>query len=53
VRMHIIKKGVTGTPMSGWEGVLNEKEIQSVHAYIRSLRSSKNEEKHGHGDHSH
>ena len=52
-RMHIIKKGITGTPMSGWEGVLNEKEIQSVHAYIRSLRSPVNKEKHGHSDYTH
>lgn len=52
-RMYIIKKGITGTPMSSWEGVLNEKEIQSVHAYVRSLRSPKSKEKHGHDDHSH
>ncbi len=52
-RMHIIKKGIKDTPMSGWETVLSEKEIQSVHAYIRSLRSPENEEKHGHGDHDH
>lgn len=50
-RMHIIKKGITGTPMSGWEGTLNEKEIQSVHAYIRSLRMHEKNEKHGHDDH--
>lgn len=50
-RMHIIKKGSKDTPMAGWEGVLNEEEIQSVHAYIRSLRSSENEGKQGHGDH--
>lgn len=52
-RMLIIKKGSPGTPMPAWEGVLNEKEILSVHAYIRSLRSSDNKEKHGHGAHSH
>ncbi len=38
-RIHIIKKGIKDTPMSGWESVLNEKEIQSVYAYIRTLRS--------------
>ncbi|GMR06867.1 MAG: hypothetical protein BMS9Abin25_1499 [Gammaproteobacteria bacterium] len=52
-RMQIIKKGSKGTPMAAWEGVLNEKDIQSVHAYIRSLRSPENEEKQGHGDHAH
>lgn len=39
--------------MVAWEGVLNEKEIQSVYAYVRSLRSSENEEKEGHGEHAH
>jgi len=52
-RIYIIKKGSTGTPMSGWEGALNEKEILSVHAYIRSLRKPVNKEKGGHGDHIH
>ena len=52
-RIHIIKKGSVGTPMPSWEGVLSEKEIQSVHAYIRSLRSTGKKEKKGHGNHSH
>lgn len=52
-RIYIIRKGSAGTPMSGWEGVLNEKEILSVHAYIRSLRSTVNKEKNGHSDHTH
>lgn len=39
-RIFIIKKGIPNTPMVGWEGKLDEKEIQSVYAYIRSLRSS-------------
>ncbi|GMQ83722.1 MAG: hypothetical protein BMS9Abin06_0461 [Gammaproteobacteria bacterium] len=54
-RMHIIKKGIKNTPMSGWENVFSENEIQSLHAYVRSLRSTENEEKqkHGHGDHDH
>jgi len=29
-RIYIIKKGSAGTPMSSWEGVLSEKEIQSM-----------------------
>ncbi|GMQ87239.1 MAG: hypothetical protein BMS9Abin08_0438 [Gammaproteobacteria bacterium] len=52
-RMYIIKKGIAGTPMSSWEGVLSEKEIQSAHAYIRSLRGTGNKNKQGHSDHSH
>jgi len=52
-RIYIIKKGSAGTPMPSWEGVLSENEVQSVHAYIRSLRSTEKKEKHGHGNHSH
>jgi len=52
-RMQIIRKGIAGTPMSGWEGTLNAKEIQSVHAYIRSLRSPVKNGEHGHGDGAH
>ncbi|MFV1980315.1 MAG: cytochrome c, partial [Rhodothermia bacterium] len=52
-RIHIIKKGLKDSPMVGWESILSEKEILSVHAYIRSLRSSENEEEHGHGEHEH
>jgi len=29
-RIYIIKKGVKGMPMEGWESALNEKEVQSV-----------------------
>jgi len=50
-RIYIIKKGSAGTPMPSWEGVLSEQEIQSVYAYIRSLRSAENKE--GHSGHSH
>lgn len=49
-RIYIIKKGVKGTPMEGWESALNEKEIQSVYAYVASLRSSENEEEHEHAE---
>ncbi len=44
-RIYIIKKGSTGTPMPSWEDILNENEILSVHAYIRSLRSTGNKKK--------
>ncbi|WP_300669819.1 cytochrome c [Desulfoluna sp.] len=36
-RLHIIKKGIEGTPMAGWENALNEAQLQGVYAYIRSL----------------
>ena len=49
-RIYIIKKGVKGTPMKDWESVLNEKEIQSVYAYVVSLTSSENEEEHEHAE---
>lgn len=39
-RMHIIKNGVEGTPMVGWEKILSENEILSVYTYVRSLRSA-------------
>jgi len=39
-RLHIIKNGVEGTGMVGWESSLKEEEIQAVYAYVRSLRSS-------------
>lgn len=52
-RIQVIKKGIKDTPMSGWENILNEKEIQSVYVYIRALRSPSNGSKHGHSDHHH
>ncbi|VAW53994.1 hypothetical protein MNBD_GAMMA07-1598 [hydrothermal vent metagenome] len=54
-RIYIIKKGIKNTPMSGWENTFNEKEILSLHAYIRSLRTTKNVKKHNHshGGHDH
>ncbi len=39
-RLYIIRHGVAGTPMSGWEGILSEEEIQAVYAYVRSFGSS-------------
>ncbi len=52
-RIYIIKKGIEGTAMSGWETVLNEKEIQSVYAYVQSLRSLENGIKHDYSGHRH
>ncbi len=52
-RIYIIKKGIEGTPMPAWETVLNEREIQSVYAYVLSLRNLENGIKHDHSDHSH
>ena len=36
-RLYIIRKGVEGTPMMGWEDVLAEADIMAVYLYIRSL----------------
>lgn len=47
-RIYIIKKGIQGTPMVGWERTLNEQEIQSVYAYVRSLRISEETGEQGH-----
>ena len=52
-RIYIIKKGVQGTTMIGWESTLNVKEIQSVYAYVRSLSTSENAKEHDHGSHKH
>lgn len=40
-RLHIIRKGIPGTAMMGWENVLIEKDILAVYLYIRSLIKSK------------
>ena len=52
-RMHIIKKGVQGTPMVGWEAALNEEKIHAVYAYIRSLRTSEGSDEHDHSSYEH
>lgn len=39
-RLYIIRKGIEGTPMMGWENVLTEDDILAVYVYIRSLISS-------------
>jgi len=38
-RLHIIQKGIAGTPMSGWEKALSKDDIDAVYGYVRSLRS--------------
>jgi len=39
-RIYIIKNGVKGTPMVGMSGALSDEEINSVYAYVKSLRIS-------------
>ncbi|MGJ8649833.1 MAG: heavy metal-binding domain-containing protein [Opitutaceae bacterium] len=39
-RIHIIKNGVPGTPMTGWKSILKEDEVQAVYGYVRSLRAT-------------
>lgn len=36
-RLQIIRKGISGTPMMGWENVLTEEDILAVYGYVRSL----------------
>lgn len=36
-RLHIIRNGVPGTAMMGWQGVLPEEDILAVYLYIRFL----------------
>lgn len=50
-RIHIIKKGVTGTPMVSWEKSLSEEDIQAVYYYVRSLKKDKKTE--GSSEHQH
>lgn len=54
-RLYIIRKGIEGTTMPGWEKTMSEDEIQNVYAYVRSLMSSeKPEQSHEeHGEHRH
>lgn len=37
-RIHIIKKGISGTSMVGWENTLSNDDILSVYAYIVTLK---------------
>jgi mono/diheme cytochrome c family protein len=39
-RIQVIKKGVDGTAMPGWESMLSDEKLLSVYAYVRSLRSA-------------
>ena len=36
-RLQIIRKGVPGTPMMGWQNVLSEEDIMALYLYIHSL----------------
>ncbi len=51
-RLYIIKNGIKGSAMVGWQASLNEKQIKAVYAYVRSLRSTDEAGGHEHG-HSH
>ncbi len=52
-RLHIIRKGIKGSVMVGWENILSETEINNVYAYVRSLRGAGGDDGHGDHDHSH
>ena len=36
-RLHILRKGIEGSPMIGWEGLLHESDLLCVFHYVRSL----------------
>ena len=40
-RLEIIRKGVSGTPMMGWQNVLSEEDVLTLYLYIRSLIGQK------------
>ncbi|MFQ5707869.1 MAG: c-type cytochrome [bacterium] len=40
-RLDVIRKGIAGTPMMGWQGVLTDDDILAVYLYVRSLAHSK------------
>ncbi|MFQ5605354.1 MAG: c-type cytochrome [bacterium] len=40
-RVYIIRNGVPGTPMIGWDRILPEDDILAVYAFVRSLITSK------------
>ena len=37
-RVHIVRKGIAGTAMAGFEGTLSEQDVLDVYAYVKSLR---------------
>jgi mono/diheme cytochrome c family protein len=40
-RLHIIRKGIAGTAMMGWEEVLPENDVLAIYMYVRYLYQSK------------
>ncbi|UQD55143.1 cytochrome c [Flavobacterium sp. K5-23] len=38
-RIYLIKKGIKGTAMTGWENTLSEEEILSVYVFVNSLKN--------------
>ena len=36
-RLHVLRKGIEGSPMIGWEGMLGESDLRCVLHYVRSL----------------
>jgi len=50
-RIQIIKNGVEGTQMVGWEATLGEEKIGAVYAYVRAMRSTGKTGEHAHGHH--
>jgi len=43
-QLHVLRKGIEGTPMIGWEGVLGEADLRCVLHYVRSLVATEPDE---------
>lgn len=43
-RLHLIRKGIPGTAMMGWEEVLPEEDILAIYMYVRYLYQSKQQQ---------
>lgn len=52
-RKQIIRKGIVGTVMFGWEKKLNEEEIDAVYAYIKTFLKKSEKEETSHDGHNH
>ncbi len=51
-RVHIVRKGIAGTGMAGFEGTLSEKDVLDVYAYVKGLRPAPGTAPAG-GEHAH
>jgi len=43
-RLYVLRKGIEGSPMIGWEGVLGESDLLCVMHFVRSLAATESDE---------